>query len=84
VVALIIAVHAQTYFVVYDFGSHAGDPINPQGVGVVAQGRGEEGFGNRQRQFPKARLKTLHPDFNLKLFEPVPIPSGAEALRLTA
>jgi hypothetical protein len=28
-------------------------------------------------------LKNLHPDLNLKLFEPVATPSCAEALRLT-
>lgn len=42
--ALILAVakpsaHAQTYTVLYNFGSHSGDPTGPQYSGIIAQGR---------------------------------------------
>ena len=32
-------VQAQTISAIYDFGSHTNDPLNPQNVGVIAQGR---------------------------------------------
>ena len=31
--------HAQSYSVVYFLGDHTGDPLNPQELGVIAQGR---------------------------------------------
>src|SRR5579872_4555310 len=31
--------HAQTFSAVYDFGTNAGDPVDPQASGVIAQGR---------------------------------------------
>src|SRR5580704_14143026 len=34
------ACHAKSSFkAIYDFGDHAGDPLSPQAVGVIAQGR---------------------------------------------
>jgi uncharacterized repeat protein (TIGR03803 family) len=33
------AAHAQTYKVLYNLGSHSGDPTNPQFPGIIAQGR---------------------------------------------
>ena len=30
---------AQTFSVLYNFGSKSGDPYNPQNAGIVAQGR---------------------------------------------
>ena len=38
-VALTATVHAQTITSIYDFGKNAGDPLNPQLVGAIAQGR---------------------------------------------
>jgi uncharacterized repeat protein (TIGR03803 family) len=31
--------HAQSYSVIYNLGDHTGDPLNPQELGVIAQGR---------------------------------------------
>jgi hypothetical protein len=33
------AAHAQTFSVLYNFGSNSGDPRDPQFEGIVAQGR---------------------------------------------
>ena len=30
---------AQSYSVIYNLGDHTGDPLNPQELGVIAQGR---------------------------------------------
>ena len=34
-----INAHAQTFSVLYDFGTHNGDPANPVASGLIAQGR---------------------------------------------
>jgi uncharacterized repeat protein (TIGR03803 family) len=41
-VAAAMPLHAQTYSDLYNFGTNANDPINPQVSGVVAQGRDGE------------------------------------------
>jgi uncharacterized repeat protein (TIGR03803 family) len=38
-VATTTAAPAQTFSVLYNFGTHSGDPLNPQYAGVIAQGR---------------------------------------------
>ena len=37
--AALTAGYAQTFSVLYDFGTQAGDPLSPQASGVIAQGR---------------------------------------------
>jgi len=39
IMSVTFAVHAQTFSVVYNFGSQAGDPIQPFYSGIIAQGR---------------------------------------------
>jgi uncharacterized repeat protein (TIGR03803 family) len=39
VVLVTVSAHAQSYSVLYNFGTKAGDPVNPEASGVVAQGR---------------------------------------------
>jgi hypothetical protein len=39
VATAITPAHAQTYSVLYNFGSKSGDPTGPQYSGIIAQGR---------------------------------------------
>jgi uncharacterized repeat protein (TIGR03803 family) len=75
-VALLLAAqtagYAQTFSVVYDFGTQAGDPLFPQASGVIAQGRdgnlystavGGMGSGAVFKITPKGTLSVIY-DFN--------------------
>jgi uncharacterized repeat protein (TIGR03803 family) len=66
-----IPAYAQTYSVVYNFGSHTGDPIEPGGPALVAQGRdgnlystsnsgGAKGSGTVFKISPVGQLKVIY------------------------
>jgi uncharacterized repeat protein (TIGR03803 family) len=65
------AASAQTFSVLYNFGSVSGDPYNPVNSGIVAQGRdgnlytgiqngGANGFGAVVKVTPAGALKVLY------------------------
>jgi uncharacterized repeat protein (TIGR03803 family) len=69
--AAIANAHAQTYRVLYNFGSKAGDPTGPHGWGVIAQGRDgnlystaddhwTDGLGTAFRITPAGTLTVLY------------------------
>jgi uncharacterized repeat protein (TIGR03803 family) len=76
VVAILLAVftaataQAQTVSVLYNFGSHSGDPLNPQYEGIIAQGRdghlysttrlGGTGAGEAFGMTPSGTLTSLY------------------------
>jgi uncharacterized repeat protein (TIGR03803 family) len=61
--------HAQSYSVIYNLGDHTGDPLNPQELGVIAQGRdgnlytttpkGGSGSGTAFKLTPSGKLTVL-------------------------
>jgi len=61
--------HAQSYSVIYNLGDHTGDPLNPQELGVIAQGRdgnlytttpkGGSGSGTAFKFTPSGKLTVL-------------------------
>ena len=62
---------AQTFSVLYNFGSKSGDPYNPQNAGIVAQGRdgnlystapsgGTNGYGAAFKITPGGTLTVLY------------------------
>ena len=64
-------VQAQTFSVLYDFGSNSGDPLHPYLEGIVAQGRdgnlysaapngGTNGYGAVFKITPGGTLTTLY------------------------
>ncbi|MBZ5570946.1 MAG: hypothetical protein LAO09_03595 [Acidobacteriia bacterium] len=66
-----INAHAQTFSVLYDFGTHNGDPANPVASGLIAQGRdgnlyttspfgGTNDLGTVFRITPTGTLLVLH------------------------
>ena len=64
--------HAQTFSVMYDFGTNPGDPLDPQASGVIAQGRdgnlystavGGTGAGAVFKITPQGTLSVIY-DFN--------------------
>ncbi len=73
----------QTVTATYDFGSHTDDPLSPQFVGAIAQGRdgnlwsttpagGKNGIGAAFRITPAGKLADIH-DFNPAA---LPVPEG--------
>lgn len=69
--APITPAHAQTYTVLYNFGSKSGDPTGPQYSGIIAQGRDgnlyssaddhwTDGLGTAFKITPKGSLTVLH------------------------
>src|ERR1700685_1144348 len=72
VLALLTAGYAQTFSVVYDFGTQTGDPLDPQASGGIAQGRdgnldstadGGTGAGTVFKITPQGMLSVIY-DFN--------------------
>ena len=62
--------HAQTYSVLYNLGTNAGDPLNPSRIGLFAQGRdgnlysttqfgGANGFGTVFQLTPSGNMTVL-------------------------
>lgn len=69
--ALNTPAHAQTYTVLYNFGSHTGDPADPRYSGIIAQGRdgnlystaddhSSDGLGSVFKITPAGVLTVLH------------------------
>jgi uncharacterized repeat protein (TIGR03803 family) len=64
--------HAQTFSVIYNFGTNSGDPLDPQASGVIAQGRdgnlysaavGGTGAGTVFKITPQGTLSVIY-DFD--------------------
>jgi len=90
VVLAVTGAGAQTITGIYDFGSHSNDPLNPQNVGGISQGRdgnmwstapkgGKYGIGAAFKITPGGKLTDVH-DFNPNA---KPIPEGTPYSGLT-
>ena len=66
-----VSAHAQTYNLLYSFGSHPGDPTDPRYSGIIAQGRDgylystandnwTDGLGTAFKMSPSGALTVLH------------------------
>jgi uncharacterized repeat protein (TIGR03803 family) len=69
ILAAMTAGHAQTFSVVYNFGTNSGDPLAPQASGIIAQGRdgnlystavGGTGAGTVFKFTPQGALSVIH------------------------
>jgi uncharacterized repeat protein (TIGR03803 family) len=71
ILAVATIAHAQTFSVLYNFGTNAGDPTNPSFSGIIAQGRdgnlystapsgGANNYGVIFKITPSGTLTTLY------------------------
>lgn len=90
VVLAVTGTEAQTITAIYDFGSNTNDPLNPQNVGVISQGRdrnmwstapkgGKYGIGAAFKITPGGKMTDVH-DFNPSA---KPVPEGMPDSGLT-